>query len=663
MLRTLLMSAGLCLASGAVSAAPLSIDTFIKRPQFRLMKISPTGEYLATSVPLEGEEAVTIINRKDLKITSTMKFPKGQAVGDFVWASDDRLIVTNVKKDGGMAEPKATGEIYAISADGGNGKAIFGINAGSPFSGGSSGSHIKQAEKVEADGYVIDTLKDDENYILIASHPWAGVDGAVPTVYRLNIKSGVAQKDVRGASRNATFLADHEGVVRYSVGTDTNLVTHVHYRADEDAEWKEIASFKFGEQGAQPIAFSADNRSVYQLASVGGGPVGLYKLDLATGQNELVLQDAGGSLSEILREPGTEDVIGAYFDAGKPVAKYLDEKQKFARLHKALRKAFNGDEIEITSYTKDGKEALVRAYSDRNAGDYFVVNLETKKAEYIVSAASWIDPAKMAERKPIALKARDGLELQGYLTVPPGVAAKNLPLVVQVHGGPHFIRDTWEYNPQAQLLASQGYAVLQVNFRGSGGRGVDFQMAGYRQWGRKMQDDVTDATRWAIDQGIADAKRICIAGVSYGGYAAMMGVIREPELYRCAITYAGVSDLGYLYSKAEDGGSTYVENFLNSTLGTDQSELAQYSPLQRIAEVKTPVLVIHGGMDKVVPPAHGQDLHDALEKQGKSVEWLYKPNEAHGFWEDAARKEVAERQLAFLAKHIGPGATAVVAAK
>jgi dipeptidyl aminopeptidase/acylaminoacyl peptidase len=260
----------------------------------------------------------------------------------------------------------------------------------------------------------------------------------------------------------------------------------------------------------------------------------------------------------------------------------------------------------------------------------------------------------MAKSEPITLKARDGIALHGYLTKPSGKEdAKNLPLVVFVHGGPYGIRDDWAFDPYVQMLSSRGYAVLQVNYRGSGDYGSAFLKAGYHEWGGKMQDDVTDATDWAIAQGVADPKRICIFGGSYGGYAALEGAVKEPDLYRCAIGYVGVYDLRLMTTRGDIPQSTSGENYLKMVLGEDQSVLWDRSPIAHLDRLKAKVMLIVGGADKRVPAVQGESLRSALNKAHIEHEWLYQRTEGHGFYDEANRRNLFAKVIAFLDRNIG----------
>jgi dipeptidyl aminopeptidase/acylaminoacyl peptidase len=264
----------------------------------------------------------------------------------------------------------------------------------------------------------------------------------------------------------------------------------------------------------------------------------------------------------------------------------------------------------------------------------------------------------MARMEPVTLRARDGLALHGYLTWPAGKeAAQRLPLVVYLHGGPYGVRDSWGFDAEVQLLASRGYAVLQLNFRGSGGYGVPFMQAGFRQWGAAMQDDVSDATRWAITQGIADPGSICIFGASYGGYAALEGAVRDPDLYKCAIGYVGIYDLRLMYARGDIPQSIFGENYLKMVLGENENELYDRSPIAHVDRLKATVMLIVGGADERVPPVQGERLHEVLLARKIEHEWLYQRTEGHGFYAEAHLVDMYEKLLALLDRQIGDNRT------
>ena len=400
-----------------------------------------------------------------------------------------------------------------------------------------------------------------------------------------------------------------------------------------------------------PVGFSADNAIAYLNVEQAEGPDRIVAYDVATGKRTTVLADETGD-PVVLHAPGTRVPVGALFLDGRPRTAFFDPESEHARLYRSLEAAFEGHAVYITSSTADGRKVLVQVWSDRNPGDFYVYDTVDKKAAYVVARAQWFDPAKMAERRPISFEARDGLKLQGFVTIPAGSDGRGLPMVVLPHGGPFGMFDSWGFDNEAQLLADAGYAVLQVNFRGSGSQGRAFEHAGAREWGGAMQDDITDATRWAVAQGIANASRICIYGSSYGGYAALMGAAKEPTLYRCAAGNVGVYDLPTMHTHGDVQKRGSGVTYLNDWIG-DRDALGAVSPTRMADRIKVPVFLAAGGKDERAPIEHSKQMERALVKAGVPVETAYFPTEGHGYYDDANRYEYYSRLLAFLGKHLG----------
>ena len=326
------------------------------------------------------------------------------------------------------------------------------------------------------------------------------------------------------------------------------------------------------------------------------------------------------------------------------------KKNLAARIRASLEKSFPGQTVQIITSSKDGSLAVVFVNSDVNPGDYYLFDTKAMKASYLQPAKEWLNPKLMRPKKPFSFKARDGLVLHGYITTPAGSGP--YPMVVMPHGGPHGVRDTWEFDSEVQLFANRGYAVLQVNYRGSAIIGDEFQRRGYKEWGGKIQDDITDATLWAIDQKFADPERICIYGASFGAYSALEGVIREPTLYRCAVGYAGVYDLELMRETSDLSYFKKTRSYLELVHGTDKNTLQAWSPVYNADRIQAPVLLIHGKEDWRADFEQATKMKKALKKNNKEFEWMAIRGEGHGVHDEKTRKEVYERIIEFIDKHM-----------
>jgi dipeptidyl aminopeptidase/acylaminoacyl peptidase len=352
----------------------------------------------------------------------------------------------------------------------------------------------------------------------------------------------------------------------------------------------------------------------------------------------------------IIDRLGSNEPAGAWFMGDGIRSRFFDEASPTALLYRTLEKAFPGLAVAVTSTTRDGRLALVQVWSDRNNGDFYLFDAARSRVDLLYSRREWFDPAKVPASRAIELKARDGMVLHGYLTLPMA-GGKRQPMVVLPHGGPFGVFDEWAFDDDTQMLAAAGYAVLRLNYRGSGNHGRDYLEAGARQWGKAMQDDLTDATRWAIAQEIADPNRICIYGASYGGYAALMGAAREPSLYKCAVGYVGVYDLEKMH-KDDANRSRSWGNWSSEWVG-GRGTLAEVSPVNLADRIEVPVFLAAGGEDERAPIAHTRRMEKALRQAGVPVETLYFDSEGHGFFTQAHRREYYARLLAFLSTYLG----------
>jgi acetyl esterase/lipase len=649
-----------CVLLGALAApvfgAEVPLADFARHPQYETVKISPDGEYLAASVVIGGRTVLSLIHLADMKgVNVTPR--EGSDLVSFTWAGPQRVLYTVGERFGGLDLPQANGELYGVNADGSGAKLLFGYRAAEDH----GATHIQHATSDLAFGSLLAVLRDDPNHALIRSYPLTGAtvgnvrtsssSGEFPEAYRLDLRDGTKARVALSPLRDALFLADHAGRVRFAFGQGVDQKAKVYYRTDEGAEWERVFDEDVDHKRVEPVMFNRAGDAVYFDCG------GICRWDIATRKLSTLWDGNGSEMTSLVETMDELDAFAVRSEPSRPAVTLLDKSAPEAKLLVSLMQQFPGEDMNFTSRTRDGKKAVLLVRGDTDPGAFYLYDADKKKVSFLLARRPWIKPEQMAAMEPFEFAARDGTKLHGFLTRPAGKAdANNLPLVVLVHGGPFFVRDHWAFNPEVQALASRGYAVLQVNFRGSGGYFHPFVQAGYREWGGKMQDDVTDATRWAIKDGVADPARICIFGGSYGGYAALEGAVKEPDLYKCTIGYAGVYDLRLMYTRGDIPQFTSGENFLKMTIGDNADELYDRSPIAHLDKLKAKALLIVGGADPRVPPVQGENLHAALEKRKIPHEWIYERTEGHGFYDEKHVEQLYQKLFAFLDRNIGANA-------
>ncbi|MEA9581051.1 S9 family peptidase [Xanthomonas nasturtii] len=636
---------------GVAQSAPETVDLapYLKSDQFERIKISPSGAYLALTMPLEDRTVLGIVRRQDKVATAKVTGGVNSVVDDFWWASDERIVVSMAQRLGSRDEPVAIGQLHAIDADGKNGRLLASPYGTNPDI---NGAQLKM--DLDPATYMLDTLPGDARNILVSAVPFVGDPNV--RIDKLDIQTGRRTTVATSPVRRAGFVTDQQGRIRFANGLDISNISKLYYRDNDDAPWRLINDAATSKHREFPLGFSADGSRAYLQVEQAVGTDVLVAWEPATSKATPLLHDDTVDPYHILRDLDGTTPIGASYMSDRVRNRFFDETAPTAKLYRSLEKAFDGNAVYITSATSDRRMVLAYVWSDRNNGDYYLFDTVSKKADRVFSRREWFPPDGVPATRQVSFKARDGLVLHGYLTQPlHAQAGKPLPLIVMPHGGPFGIFDKWEFDDDTQLLAAAGYAVLRVNYRGSANYGYAFTQAGAKEWGGRMQDDVTDATRWAIGEGIADASRICIYGASYGGYAALMGVAKEPALYRCAAGYVGVYDLDMM---ARDTGRSarWAKNWTVDWLGA-RDTLAARSPLTLARQIKVPVFLAAGGKDERAPIEHTKAMERALKGAGVPVESLYFPNEGHGFYTEAHRREYYTRLLAFLSKQLG-GSTA-----
>jgi dipeptidyl aminopeptidase/acylaminoacyl peptidase len=631
----------------AVAAPPL--EDMVRRAEFTGVSLSPDGRHLAVATPVDERTCLTVLNIEVVEQPSMVLQscpPGGESVTamGLLWANNERILFRTTRQLGNLAQPVWTGRIFAINIDGKNGRQIHGPVLGA-------------INFVYSDVSIIDMLRDDPEHILVSTMTLAVHSERLnPRVERVNVYNGRSQFVVDSPLDRGFILTDHRSRVRFATGWSVDAEQSFAWRPDEESDWLEFRS-PF-ESDIYPLSFTADEKGIL-VSSRQEGELGVWHVDLETGERRrLLANDRSEMRSAIFDAEGTE-LIGARFEPDYPVYEFIDSEHEDTVLWRRVMAAFPGREVSIAGFTRDRSRAVVSVTGDREPTTWYLMNTEDMQLRFLLASQGWIDPGQLSVREPFRIRARDGLELTGYLTLPPDGRDAGLPAVMLVHGGPHGPRDTWSYDLEAQLLASRGYAVVQLNFRGSGGYGQQFERAGYRKWGTAMQDDVTDATRWLIAEGIADPERICIYGGSYGGYAVLAGITREPDLYACAFTYVGVYDLDMMFKHGDIPQRDTGVAFLTRVLGdrrADAADIAARSPVNHVAKIRTPLYVAHGRKDERVPIAQYNALTRALDRAGIPYEKLVFRNEGHGISDPENRVTYYSELLNFLDKHTGGAA-------
>ncbi|MGH8126930.1 MAG: alpha/beta fold hydrolase [Gammaproteobacteria bacterium] len=656
-------------------AQPMSVRDFVRQAEFQQVQISPTGKYLAivSSLPKNPHEYVLAtfktqsLVKQQSKPLNFFKLGNHKMFGPVFWVSDKRIAVETVTHVGGFNQPYLTGALYAMNADGGSTTQLMPLNNRSVFAG------------------LLSMLPDRDNYILVEAYTLGH-----PTAYLLDTRGGNGL--IRGGNKyyfkravnpsNGDLATDHNGDVRLGFGFNTLSGTpEIFYRAAGAENWQNFSKAipiyvdTHGLSTPNFVTFTPDNKKIYltQYTDNKNQTRALYLANPDTKTEKLIYAnktvDVGGSdfagYGPLIYSYNDKNLVGLRIMPGKVETLALDSKSPKMRDLAALAQTFPKQQVEITSATRDGSESVVKVWSDTNPGTYYLFSHKPKLSlTQLFKEEPWVNPATMSPMRPITFKARDGVTLHGYLTVPKNSNGKDLPMLVVVHGGPYGIRDHWGYDPEVQLFASRGYAVLQVNYRGSGGYGNKLVVLGIQHWGDTMQDDVTDGVNWAIKQGVADPKRICIYGISYGGYSALMSAERFPDLYQCTIGYSGVYDLFVLKTRKGDiDRNASGRLYLHEILGSSDAKLKKFSPVYQVGSLKVPVLLMHGGQDVRAPVKGYDEMVAAIKKHGTPLETLYFPQEGHGFYKVGHRVQAYTKMLAFLNKYIGPGANAVASTK
>jgi acetyl esterase/lipase len=634
-----------------VAAAPPA-EAFFQRPAFSGAKLSPQGKRVAFRVRnAESRARLAVLDIETMKSDVVASY-KDADVGSFHWVNENRLVFD--------LEVELTGPNLTD-----RGRGLFAVNA--------DGSAFRQLVVTTSNAIQL-SAKDTASQLPWHTYFWASTKKMdSPAIYvmaiedfsdnkidhlklsRLNTETGRVE-DVEAPLHTYDWLFDDDDVLR-AVTTRENLIETLRYRESASAPWRTLHTANiYSGNWMSPKAITRDGRLLVE--GVGDGDKqALWTYDFASnkvGDKPLAAAKDFDIYPKLVTH--RDKLLGLRYTIDAEVTQWLDPAmQSLQTTVDGLLTATN-NRLSVPTHG-DGNFVLVEAFADVQPAVTYLFNKQTKKLIKLGAEQPGINPKEMGQMDMVRYKARDGLEIPAYLTLPRGVPKKDLPLIVYVHGGPYDRGATWKWNKEVQFLASRGYAVLQPEFRGSTGFGIKHFQAGWKQWGLAMQDDVADGAKWAIAQGIADPKRICIAGASYGGYATLMGLINDSSLYRCGFQWVGVSDINLMYSAYwSDVSGEFKRHGMPKLIGDREKDAAQLkatSPLEQAARLKQPLLMAYGGFDVRVPIEHGTRLRDALRKAGNNVEWIEYRDEGHGWRKPATNVDFWGRVEKFLAENIG----------
>jgi len=630
-----------------VIAAPvLNPADFADSTEYYSPKLSPTGAYLAVGVGHGSDASLVVLDASTYKPVGGAKFPSPKAVGAFHWVNDERLVIHVVESNAWEHEPKYTGELFAVNYNGEKGRMIYGYSSGR----NSSGYRLRQSRPTYGMAKIESFLNQDNDTIIISSTPPSADRKKHATLLQLNVYSGKTQRVNYAPAPAASFIFDSQSRERFALGIDDER-NKLFFKYDLNKEqWTPFSDIELGE-GFQPLMLDKQGRNLFYLNDAQSDVIGLFGFDLETRKTRAIYVDPKVDITEVLFNREHTGVYALRTDDGYPKYKVFNTEEDEAGVFEALLSVFKNMAVSVVSRTRDGNQWIVFVRSDVYKGSYYLFNKSTLSVNKLFSEQSGNVELLKSNTKPITVKVSDGTLVPGYLTIPNNIE-KPVPLVTLVHGGPHGVRDYWTYDPEVQMLAKEGYAVLRINFRGSAGYGKRFNESGYQRWGDLIQQDIIDVTKWVQALPEINGDKTCIMGASFGAYSALQSSILAGEMFDCAVANAGIYDLEMMFQEGDIPSAFWGESYLEAALGLDREKLHRFSPVHHIEKLNVPVLIAHGEKDRRAPFSHAQALREALEKEDKPFEWFVRSTETHGFYDEKNRTDYHEVVKTFLAEHL-----------
>jgi acetyl esterase/lipase len=657
LLVSMLAAVPLLIAHASVHAAERPpVESFFRHPDVGFVSLSPSGRYVALLNRLDGgQQALVVRETADLKKVNTITTFESARLQDLEWVNDNRLTFT-LKNE--KIEFEGNYDQFAVDRDGTHLTHL--ISGNWHHQQESLGTLIKD-RVLKADHIFMRVTHDGSDDIIVGKLSWNNVDPQPQAVhpYRLNTRTRILTDTVRGPQpehvRQWLFDASDQPRVAMTQGKGRCIV---YYRAEAAGPWSEISNRDcLQDEVFLPLMF--DNRNTLYVRAGYKGRTALFTFDLdkkTLDKAPFVDIDGFDFTGTLEQDYGAKKILGVHFQADAASTAWLDPTMQ--AIQKKVDALLPGtiNHVTCAQDCRNPAAVVVRSTSDRTPLTYY---LYTPADGHIVGLGSShpdIQPKQMGKRDFFHYAARDGLQIPVYVTMPPDKAAGPRPAIVLVHGGPYVRGGSWEWDDEAQFLATRGYVVLQPEFRGSTGFGGEHFRAGWQQWGRTMQDDLADAAAWAVKQGWADPKRIGIMGASYGGYATLMGLVRNPDVFRAGVEWAGVTDIELLFTAAESDASEDARRYDMKTLIGDAlknpAAFTDVSPLAQAGRIRQPLLMAHGAQDRRVPVVHAAKMHDAVTAKNANVEYVVYPEEGHGWRHEDDSIDFWKRVDAFLDKNL-----------
>lgn len=635
-----LLVAGLFLPAHAddfavpVKPSDIPVEAFAKLNDGDQMEMSPDATRIAYIIPYKGRKHI-MVQKLDGSERKLLPPIKEADIKWFVWKGDDIILISYRFTQKDMQQTYATTRLVTYNLKSNEMEILIrpkSIYFSSPELMGNEGDSV------------VDMLPEDPDHILLELDD--DFDGDT-TVFKINVRTRKRTRFSRARFGVTDWSTDAQHKIRWGTGYRKNKRVTAYLNPVTE-KWEKVQDKDwYKKDSIYPLWFFDDPRYAYVYSPNEKGINGLAKFDMVDGKIvEEIFSNDTVDISGLVTSPETGKIIGVGYTEHTPNIHFFSKG--FEHLYGQINGAMGSGWSQIVSMNMEKKSFLIRHMNYNAPSEYYFLNGKTGVIDFVLSSNGKLPQELMSEVKPIEYKARDGLTIHGYLTLPKGKEAKNLPTVIFPHGGPGS-RDTLSFDVWTQLFASRGYAVLQPNFRGSTGYGDHFKALGKKQWGGTMQDDVTDATNWLIKEGIADPANVCIAGASYGGYAALMGAVKEPDLYKCAISINGVADLPAMvrHDKQFVGGKVWSKE-----IGLEGEKIKTVSPYHRANEIKIPVLIIHSKDDPVVPYRQGKDMYKRLKRLKKPVTYVEVDNGDHYLDTAATRLAAFKAMDKFLKEHL-----------